>query len=118
MVTYGDGLADIDIDALLGFHKQAGTIGTFTGVRMPSRFGTVRTDRGWQDIVVGRKASARRIYKLRLLCSSANFWITWTRAIPRSGKEPLQALAAEGQLSMYPHPGQWRCMDTLRILSG
>ncbi len=44
MVTYGDGLADIDIDALLGFHKQAGTIGTFTGVRMPSRFGTVRTD--------------------------------------------------------------------------
>ena len=38
MVTYGDGLADIDIDALLGFHKHAGTIGTFTGVRMPSRF--------------------------------------------------------------------------------
>ena len=44
MVTYGDGVADIDLDKLVEFHKKSGTIGTFTGVRMPSRFGTVRTD--------------------------------------------------------------------------
>ena len=44
MVTYGDGVADIDLHKLLEFHKQSGTIGTFTGVRMPSRFGAVRTD--------------------------------------------------------------------------
>ena len=44
MVTYGDGVADIDIDKLIDFHMKSGTIGTFTGVRMPSRFGTVRTD--------------------------------------------------------------------------
>ena len=44
MVTYGDGVADIDIDALVRFHKESGCIGTFTGVRMPCRFGAVRTD--------------------------------------------------------------------------
>ena len=111
MVTYGDGLADIDIDALLGFHKQAGTIGTFTGVRMPSRFGTVRTDRGWQDIVVGRKASARRIYKLRLLCSSANFWITWTRAIlaiwKRTAAGPWQPRASFPCIRIPASGGAW-----------
>ncbi len=42
MVTYGDGVADIDIAALIKFHEQSGKIGTFTGVRMPSRFGTVQ----------------------------------------------------------------------------
>ena len=64
MVTYGDGVADIDIDALVRFHKESGCIGTFTGVRMPCRFGAVRTDEtgkitSWEE--------NERIHQLRLL---------------------------------------------------
>ncbi len=115
MVTYGDGVADIDLHKLLEFHKQSGTIGTFTGVRMPSRFGAVRTDAAgkilsWEEkpvlnehINCGFFVFERRF--LDYLSEDENCDLE---------KEPLQQLAAEGQLSMYPHPGQWQCMDTLR----
>lgn len=115
MITYGDGVADVDIRKLVGFHLQAGTIGTFTGVRMPSRFGTVQTDaqgriRSWQE--------------KPLLESYINggFFVFDRRFLDYlSGddkceleQEPLERLAAEGQLSMYPHDGFWHCMDTYR----
>ena len=115
MVTYGDGLADIDIDALLGFHKQSGPIGTFTGVRMPSRFGTVRTDSDGRILSWEEKP----VLDEYINCGFFVFERKFLDYLDEGDncdleKEPLQALAAEGQLSMYPHPGQWQCMDTLR----
>lgn len=115
MVTYGDGLADIDLNSLLEFHKNAGTIGTFTGVRMPSRFGAVRTDAegkilSWEEkplldeyINCGFFVFERKFLDYLDVAESCDL-----------EREPLQRLAAEGQLSMYRHPGQWQCMDTLR----
>lgn len=115
MVTYGDGLADIDIAKLLDFHKKSGTIGTFTGVRTPSRFGAVRTDKhgkilSWEEkpildeyINCGFFVFERKF--LDYLSEDENCDLE---------KEPLEELAAQGELSMYPHPGQWQCMDTLR----
>lgn len=115
MVTYGDGVADIDIGKLVEYHERSGKIGTFTGVRAPSRFGSVRTDAAgqilsWEEkpvldeyINCGFFVFERRF--LDYLSSDENCDLE---------KEPLQNLAAEGQLAMYPHPGQWQCMDTLR----
>lgn len=115
MVTYGDGVADIDIASLLEFHARSGKIGTFTGVRMPSRFGAVRIDEeghimSWEEkplldeyINCGFFVFEREF--LDYLSEDENCDLE---------KEPLEKLAAEGQLAMYPNPGRWMCMDTLR----
>ena len=115
MLTYGDGVADVDLRRLLSFHHEAGTIGTFTGVRLPSRFGAVQTDDqgrilAWQEkpllesYINGGFFVFERCF-LDYLSEDDNCELE---------KEPLERLAAEGQLSMYPHDGFWHCMDTYR----
>ncbi|MFV0348478.1 MAG: glucose-1-phosphate cytidylyltransferase [Halodesulfovibrio sp.] len=115
MVTYGDGVSDIDINALVEFHKKSGKIGTFTGVRMPSRFGTVKTDdegniTSWQE-----KPVLDEFINCGFFVFKREF-LDYLTEDPDCDleKEPLMRLAAEGQLSMYPHQGFWQCMDTLR----
>lgn len=115
MATYGDGLADIDIAKLLEFHEKSGTIGTFTGVRMPSRFGAVRTDASGKILSWEEKP----VLNEYINCGFFVFERAFLDYLDEDEncdleKEPLQRLAAEGQLSMYQHPGQWQCMDTLR----
>jgi glucose-1-phosphate cytidylyltransferase len=115
MVTYGDGVADIDLNKLIEFHKQSGSMGTFTGVRMPSRFGTVRTDASGKILSWEEKPVLDEFINCGFFVFKREFldYLTEDEACDLE-KEPMQRLAAEGQLSMYPHPGQWQCMDTLR----
>ena len=115
MVTYGDGVADIDLNKLIAFHKQSGSMGTFTGVRMPSRFGTVRTDEDGKILSWEEKPVLDEFINCGFFVFKREFldYLTEDEACDLE-KEPMQRLAAEGQLSMYPHPGQWQCMDTLR----
>lgn len=115
MVTYGDGVADIDIGKLIDFHMESGTIGTFTGVRMPSRFGTVRTDENGKILSWEEKPVLNEYINCGFFVFKRQFldYLDEDESCDLE-KEPLQRLAAEGQLSMYPHPGQWQCMDTLR----
>ena len=115
MVTYGDGVADIDIDKLIDFHMKSGTIGTFTGVRMPSRFGTVRTDENGKILSWEEKPVLNEYINCGFFVFKREFldYLDEDESCDLE-KEPLQRLAAEGQLSMYPHPGQWQCMDTLQ----
>lgn len=115
MVTYGDGLADIDLHKLLAFHQAAGTIGTFTGVRMPSRFGTVRTDAAGKILSWEEKPILDEYINCGFFVFERKFldYLDYDEGCDLE-REPLQALAREGQLSMYQHPGQWQCMDTLR----
>ena len=115
MVTYGDGVADINIDRLVKFHMASGTIGTFTGVRMPSRFGAVKTDSEGKIISWEEKPLLNEYINCGFFVFERCF-LDYLSTDPCCDleKEPLQRLAAEGQLSMYPHEGQWQCMDTLR----
>lgn len=115
MVTYGDGVADIDIDKLLEFHKKSGKIGTFTGVRMPSRFGAVRLDKHGQITSWEEKPLLDEYINCGFFVFEREFldYLSEDENCDLE-KEPLENLAAEGQLSMYPNPGQWMCMDTLR----
>ena len=115
MVTYGDGVSDVDISRLLAFHREAGTIGTFTGVRMPSRFGTIQADSGgriqsWQEkpLLDSYINGGFFVFERRFLD-----YLSDDEACELE-KEPLERLAAAGQLSMYPHDGYWHCMDTYR----
>lgn len=115
MATYGDGVADINIDALLAFHKSHGKLGTFTGVRMPSRFGTVTTDahgdiKSWQE-----KPLLNQFTNCGFFVFEPEFleYLTEDESCDLE-KAPLERLAGEGQLAMYRHEGFWQCMDTLR----
>ena len=109
------GSADIDIAKLVQFHKDSGKIGTFTGVRMPCRFGAVRTDDAGQILSWEEKPVLNEYINCGFFVFKREFldYLTEDESCDLE-KEPLQRLAADGQLSMYPHPGSWQCMDTLR----
>ena len=115
MVTYGDGVADINLDKLIEFHEKSGKIGAFTGVRMPSRFGAVTTDAQGNILSWEEKPVLNEYINCGFFVFKREFldYLSEDESCDLE-KEPLQRLAAEGQLSMYPHPGQWQCMDTLR----
>ena len=115
MLTYGDGVADVNISRLLAFHADAGAVGTFTGVRMPSRFGAVTADAegrvtAWQEkpLLDGYVNGGFFVFERRFL-----EYLSEDEDCELE-REPLERLAAEGQLSMYPHDGFWQCMDTYR----
>ena len=113
MVTYGDGVADIDINKLIDFHMKSGTIGTFTGIAhaLALRLRAHRRER--QYPCPGKRSPCSTSTSTAVSSSSsANSWTIWTKTNPATWKRALQRLAAEGQLSMYQHPGQWQCMDT------
>ncbi|BBO66723.1 glucose-1-phosphate cytidylyltransferase [Desulfosarcina alkanivorans] len=117
MVTYGDGLADIDIQDLVKFHKSHGRIVTVTGVRPASRFGELETN-GDEVSKFGEKPQTKEGLV------NGGFFILDTRVFSYLTEEddcifegkPLERLAADGELMVYRHPGFWQCMDTYRDL--
>lgn len=114
MVTYGDGVADIDVPRLLEFHRSHGLIATVTAVRPPARFGGLFFD---GDRVVGftekPQAGEGWINGGFLVLEPAIFdYLDGDMASLES--DGLEKLAAVGQLAAYRHDGFWQCMDTLR----
>lgn len=114
MVTYGDGLADIDISALMAFHKQQGRLVTVTAVHPPSRFGLLGLDGD-------RVASFTEKPQTEEGWINGGFFVFEPAALDYIDgdetsleKEPLERLAADNQLSAYRHEGFWQPMDTLR----
>jgi glucose-1-phosphate cytidylyltransferase len=112
--TYGDGLADLDIGALLAFHREQGRIATVTAVQPPGRFGALelagdlvssfeekpRGDGGWMNggfFVCSPEVG-------RYIDGDATVW----------EQEPVHRLSSEGQLACFRHQGYWQAMDTLR----
>jgi glucose-1-phosphate cytidylyltransferase len=118
MLTYGDGVANIDIPRLLAFHRAHGRIATVTGVRPPSRFGELVTD-GARVVEFSEKPSISQGGYV-----NGGFFV-FNRAVfdyfsDDDGcvleREPLERLAKDHQLEMYRHDGYWQCMDTPRDL--
>jgi len=114
MLTYGDGVSDVDITQLLAFHRRHGKIATVTAVRPPARFGELtffgdlvtrfhekpQTGEGWIN---------------------GGFFVLEPEVIEYIDgddttfeHEPLERLSRDGQLVAYRHDGFWQCMDTLR----
>lgn len=116
MLTYGDGVADIDIPALLECHRKSGKIATLTAVRPTSRFGTLRisADGGISDFREKPEDSDSWI--------NGGFFALEPEVfdyIPDSRdtiweRGPLNRLSEEGQLNAYMHGGFWRPMDMLK----
>ncbi len=116
IVTYGDGLADVDIGKLLAFHERHGRAATITTVRPLSRFGLVDLD---ESAVVQRFREKPQVDDW----VSAGFFVFERRVLDLlKGRgddlvleqEPLVELAAQGELAAYQHDGFWQPMDTYR----
>jgi len=114
MVTYGDGLGNVDISALVAFHRAHGRLATVTAVRPPSRFGGLLLE-GEAVREFSEKPQAGEGW------INGGFFVFERRVLDYLGndtsileREPLERLAADGQLMAFRHPGFWQPMDTLR----
>lgn len=115
MLTYGDGVADLNIKELLHFHRNHGKIGTVTGVFPPSRYGELLI---FEDRVLSFNEKPKNYAN-----SINGGYFVFTRKFFEYLKdedncvlerEPLQRLAADGELKVFHHKGFWQCMDTYR----
>ena len=114
MVTYGDGVADINISDLINFHRTHGRIATVTAVRPAARFGDIEIE-------------ANQVMQFKEKPQSGNGWINGGFFVfePKIfdyldddttilEQTPLENLVRDGQLMAYQHNGYWQCMDTIR----
>jgi glucose-1-phosphate cytidylyltransferase len=124
MLTYGDGVADVDIAQLLAFHKAHGRLATITAVQPLGRFGALEVD---EDGVGSASAPAVRAFHEKP--SGDGAWVNGGFFVLEPGvlgrihgdatlfeDEPLESLAAEGELRAFRHRGFWQPMDALRDL--
>lgn len=114
MLTWGDGVSNVDLHDLLAFHRAHGKLATLTAVRPPARFGHLKFE-GDQIMEFSEKPQ------------TGEGWINGAFFVLEPGvfdyiegddtqweKEPLERLAQDGQLMAYRHTAFWQCMDTLR----
>lgn len=114
MVTYGDGVADIDIAALHRFHKSHGRLATVTAVRPPARYGGIYFDGDRvQSFTEKPQAGEGWINGGFLVFEPGVFEYLQDDRASLEG-DALEKLAAGRQLMAYRHDGFWQCMDTLR----
>ena len=117
MLTYGDGVADIDIKQLIDFHKKSGKLATLTSIQLPGRFGNIEAD------------ADGTVKRFQEKPSGDGVWINGGFFVLEPGifkylegdmdpvqweKKPLIEIAHDGQLSAYYHYGFWKCMDAIR----
>ena len=115
MLTYGDGVADVDIKALVDFHKKNGKIGTLTAISIDQRFGVldVREDHLVHEFAEKQDRDSSVVNGGYMVFEPEIFnYIEGDDTVFEKG--PLGRLAKEGQLSAYQHNGFWKCMDTQR----
>ena len=113
--TYGDGLADVDITALISYHKLHGHLGTVTAVQPPGRYGALQFDNealvsGFQEKPQGDGGWI-----------NGGFFVLESSVLSRIEgdatiweQQPLRSLARDGELKAFFHEGFWQPMDTLR----
>lgn len=114
MLTYGDGVSNVDLDKLLALHRAHGKLATVTAVRPSARFGGLVIDDG-------------RVLNFKEKPQSGEGWINGGYFVFEQGvfdyldddatvleRKPLENLVRDGQLMAYQHDGYWQCMDTIR----
>jgi glucose-1-phosphate cytidylyltransferase len=110
MMTYGDGVGDIDIQALLNFHRSHGKIATVTGVAHPPRFGEITRNKD-SVLTFNEKKNDGCIINGGFFVFQKEIFKRMTSAFDLEDSN-LPLLAQEKQLMVYEHKGQWICMDT------
>lgn len=115
LMTYGDGVSDVNLNQLLDFHKKNGKIATLTAIQPGGRFGVLEID------------DNNQIHSFREKSKDDGGWINGGFMVLEPSvfdyiagddtvfeREPLEQLARDGELNAFKHNGFWQCMDTLR----
>lgn len=116
LLTYGDGVSDVDLDALVRQHERLGSVLTLTAVRPPARFGEVGFGSDGLATSFNEKpqASGGHISGGYFACSSRIFdYVTDEESLVFE-RQPMQKLVTERRLGVFQHDGFWQCMDTNR----
>lgn len=115
MMTYGDGVSDVDLDVLLKFHREHGKAATLTAIQPGGRFGVLDIDDSQTVRQFSEKAKEDGGW------INAGFMVLEPEAFSYIEgdqtyfeKEPLENMAKDGNLAAYRHEGFWKCMDTMR----
>jgi len=112
--TYGDGVTDLDIGAVIGFHRRQATLATVTAVQPPGRYGALRIDgslvSSFEEKPRGDGAWMNGGFFV--LSPEVEHYLDGDETVWE--EEPLRRLADDGQLTSYCHTGFWKAMDTLR----
>lgn len=115
MMTYGDGVSDVNLDALLKFHREHGKAATLTAIQPGGRFGVLDIDDSQTVRQFSEKAKEDGGW------INAGFMVLEPESFSYIEgdqtyfeKEPLENMAKDGNLAAYRHEGFWKCMDTLR----
>ncbi len=115
-MTYGDGVANIDIGSLIDFHQRSGVIATLTAVSPPGRFGVLGIDANTARVEAFREKSNKDAGYINggffVLEPAVHDYIEGDDTVWEL--EPLETLVREGQVAAYQHSGYWQNMDTLR----
>ncbi|MDR0311468.1 MAG: glucose-1-phosphate cytidylyltransferase [Acidobacteriota bacterium] len=116
LMTYGDGVADMDINTLIDHHKQSGMAATLTAIQPTGRYGVLDLDED-KNCVIGFREKAQE----DATWINAGFMVLEPDVIDYIDgdltyfeREPLTRLSANGKLGVYRHYGYWQCMDTQR----
>ncbi|HYY97771.1 MAG TPA: glucose-1-phosphate cytidylyltransferase [Pyrinomonadaceae bacterium] len=114
MVTYGDGVSDIDIKDLLRFHREQGKVATLTAVRPPARFGGLVFDGPLVAEFTEKPQIGEGWINGGFLVFEPEVFDYLSGDLSSLEADAMERLAADGQLAAYRHEGFWQCMDTLR----
>lgn len=114
MLTWGDGVSDVDLDALLAFHRAHGKLATLTTVRPPARFGHIEFEGDQVTTFTEKPQTAEGWINGAFFVLEPEIFDYIEGDDTQWEKEPLEHLAADGQLMAYRHTSFWQCMDTIR----
>ncbi len=116
LLTYGDGLSDVDIPSLMQFHRSHGRVATVTAVRPPARFGGLIFDGDLVTQFTEKPQIGEGWINGGFMVFEPEVFRYVAGDQTRLEQDVLERLAGEGQLAAYRHEGFWQCMDTLRDL--
>jgi len=114
LLTYGDGVSDLNIDELLDFHRSHGRLATVTAVRPPARFGGLIMNGDLVDRFTEKPVSGEGWINGGFLVFEPGIFDYLSSDRDSLEVDALERVAADGQLAAYRHHGFWQCMDTLR----
>jgi glucose-1-phosphate cytidylyltransferase len=114
MLTYGDGVSDVDVTKLLATHREQGLLGTVTGVHPTSRFGEILLDGDRVEKFQEKPELAGGWVSGGFFVFQREFLDRIDDDVDSLEKEPLSKLSADGQLAVHKHTGFWMGMDTFR----